>query len=368
MITMMMMVISCRYWCNVDFVYVWIFMTKMSRMKLSFFSHVIRFDFAAIIPHPSAWFPLNATYQTSEIENRLTSGSKKGKVHLSLGPDGTKGGSYFFRDSPASSITFSGSNSKLDIGVSITVLCWLYNYDNNAETTFLQYKGMKLFVNHSKLKLTFPETSISNGLTGTLAEKGWTFVGVSYNKTTAEAKLWIDGKRIVTSKKPTVSFDSQLLKLGGNNFKGKITQLMLFNLTLTQEQIQGIKGRMKLPGETESCICKIKILSRYCEILFLIKDVCISGFNLSLPMISPVTHSFASYRFETRCTSIIPFIYLTSYTKGDFFFAQANTVTRFSLQFQKTNILDKIIKVFTHAIKYKRIRHVSVAFYILSLC
>ena len=119
--------------------------------------------------------------------------------------------------------------------------------------TFLQYKGMKVVVNHAKLTLTLPEPSISNGLTGTLAEKGWTFVGVSYNKTTTEAKLWIDGN-IVNPKDLTANVDSngaQILTLGGNNFKGKITQLMLFNLTMTQEQIREIKGRMKLPGEKE---------------------------------------------------------------------------------------------------------------------
>ena len=50
------------------------------------------------------------------------------------------------------------------------------------------------------------------------------------------------------------SNDPHLPKLGGNSFKGKITQLMLFNLTLTQEQMQGIKGMMKLPGEVKSYI------------------------------------------------------------------------------------------------------------------
>ena len=134
----------------------------------------------------------------------------------------------------------------------------MYTYDNVAETT-LQYKGMKIVVNHKNLTLTFPGRAKVIGLTGNLAEKGWTFVGVSYNQTTAEAKLWIDGK-IVKSENITVNFDSRLLTLGGNNFTGKITQLMLFNLTLTEEQIQGIKGRMRLPGETESCIYKIKMI------------------------------------------------------------------------------------------------------------
>ena len=194
-----------------------------------------------IIPNPSAWFPLNGTSQISEIENRITSGSKGNNVHLSLGPDGTQDGSYFFRGSRDSSIIFSDSNSKLDIGVSITILCWLYTYDDNTEMKFLEYKDMKLFINH---------------------KKGWTFVGVSYNETTTEAKLWIDGN-IANSGKLTANFvssGSRLLKLGGNNFKGKITQLMLFNLTLTQEQIQGVKGRMTLPGERESYIYKIKMI------------------------------------------------------------------------------------------------------------
>ncbi|XP_067048271.1 uncharacterized protein [Acropora muricata] len=106
---------------------------------------------------------------------------------------------------------------------------------------------MKVVVNHKNLTLTFPGRAKVIGLTGTLPEKGWTFVGVSYNKTTAEAKLWIDGK-IVKSENIAVNFDSRLLTLGGKNFNGKITQLMLFNLTLTEEQIQGIKGRMRLPA------------------------------------------------------------------------------------------------------------------------
>ena len=232
-----------------------IFMTKMSTRKLSPF-YVILFNFAAIIPHPSAWFPLNDTHKTGEITKRTTSGNKWGEVYLSLGPDGTQDGSYFFRGPHANSINFS--DSKLDIGFPITIVCWLYTYDNNAKTEgFLQYKGIHLSANHKELKLS--SSSKDQLLTGTLVEKGWTFVGVSYNETTPEVKLWIDGN-VVSSTTLPANFDSndpQLLKLGGNNFKGKITQLMLFNLTLTQEQMQGIKGRMKLPGETESYIYKI---------------------------------------------------------------------------------------------------------------
>lgn len=244
-------VMSSLFMCE----YLW---RRCPRWKFLLFFHFILFNFAAIIPHPSAWFPLNGTHKTSEIEHRTSSGDIKGNsVLLSLGPDGTKEGSYFFQglQAQAGSIAFPDSNSKLDISVSITILFWLYTYNNNAETKFLQYKGMELFVNHKELKLTFPKPSSPNSdnqLRGTLAKRGWTFVGVSYNGTTAEAKLYINGN-MKSSKKPTTNFTGpRSLTLGGNNFKGKITQLMLFNLTLTQEQITGIKGRMKLPGETES--------------------------------------------------------------------------------------------------------------------
>ena len=213
-----------------------------------------------IIPHPSTWFPLNGTYDTSEIEKRTTSGSKGGKVYLSLGPGGAQRGSYFFRGSGDSHINFYDIN--LDIRGSITILCWLYIYDNSAKTVFFQYKNTTLSVFAHGKTLTFKNAN-SNGqsLTGILTEKGWTFVGVSYNKTSAEAQLWINGNKVNTTRL-TTKMDSQgfqSLTLGGNNFKGKITQLMLFNLTLTQEQIQGIKGRMKFPGETERYIFKIRV-------------------------------------------------------------------------------------------------------------
>ena len=147
-----------------------------------------------IIPRPFAWFPLNGTYDTSEIENRTTSGSKGNDVYLSLGTNGTRDGSYFFRGSKASSITFS--DDYLDIRDSTTILCWLYTHGNYAETVFLRYKNtLSVFVYGKTLTL---KIAYSNGqsLTGTLAEKGWAFVGVSYNETSAEAQLWIDGNMI----------------------------------------------------------------------------------------------------------------------------------------------------------------------------
>ena len=41
-------------------------------------------------------------------------------------------------------------------------------------------------------------------------EKGWIFVGVPYNETTTETKLWIDGN-IVNSEELTANFDFNAL-------------------------------------------------------------------------------------------------------------------------------------------------------------
>ena len=231
-----------------------------------FFFHDILFNFTAIIPHPSAWFPLNSTYDTSEIQNRTPSGSKGRNVFLSLGPDGTQDGSYFFRGAGNSHIIFSDIN--LDTRGSITVLCWLYTYKNNFETAFLQYKNATFSLFNKTLYALKNASLNGRYLTGTLAEKGWVFVGVSYNETSAEAHLWIDGNKVNSTGLPAdfIFPGSHFLELGGNNFKGKITQLMLFKSALTQEQIQGIKGRIKLPGETEGYIFKTRnILFRYFE-------------------------------------------------------------------------------------------------------
>ena len=153
--------------------------------------------------------------------------------------------------------TVSSFSSGINLNIldSITTLCWFYIFDINVETVFLQYQDIKISVNGKTLALKNSELK-ELSLTGTLAGEGWTLVGVSYNEKSAEAQLWIDG-HVVNSRILRTKMDSKgspSLTLGGNKFKGKITQLMLFNLTLTQEQVQEVNGRMKLPGETESSI------------------------------------------------------------------------------------------------------------------
>ncbi|XP_068736624.1 protein kinase C-binding protein NELL2-like [Montipora capricornis] len=80
-----------------------------------------------------AWFPLNATFNTSEINNRVPQGLSK-KVTLAIGPDGREGGSYKFQQGD-DKITFSNNQGGyLDMRFSVTILYWLYH----CEVTSLQ--------------------------------------------------------------------------------------------------------------------------------------------------------------------------------------------------------------------------------------
>lgn len=130
------------------------------------------------------------------------------------------------------------------------MLLLLYTYDSDTKIVFLQYTNIKFSVHDKTLQLNNSNSQLL--LTGILAEKGWTFVGVSCNKTFAEAQLWIDGNMMNSTlllPKLNSQGSHKSLTFGGKGFKGNITRLMLFYLTLTKEQIQGIKERLNLPDK-----------------------------------------------------------------------------------------------------------------------
>jgi len=79
-----------------------------------------------IVLEPVAFFPLNGTYGTKEINGQVTAGDAR-KVRLASGPDSKANGSYEFEGSSNSYITFQNSDGgPLDVRYSMTILCWLY--------------------------------------------------------------------------------------------------------------------------------------------------------------------------------------------------------------------------------------------------
>ncbi|XP_068706695.1 uncharacterized protein [Montipora foliosa] len=220
-----------------------------------------------------AWFPLNATFNTSEINNRVSPGFSK-NVTLAKGPDGREGGSYEFQHG-GGLIKFSNNQSGyLDMRYSVTILYWLYHLEfNSSQKDNYQIiyrnrtrKGLRIFdyrkSDESQKRIIKSTYDKQHNITlwhkyEIQALNSWRFLGTTYNRSSGEAKFWVDGTATETK---NIGKDFELgtqypLKIRSHNFKGRITQLRIYNCPLTQEQILEIKGQIKTPqrgGESET--------------------------------------------------------------------------------------------------------------------
>ena len=213
------------------------------------------------VPDHVALFPLNAVYGTKEISNRVAQGVPSG-VSLAPGPDGQAGGSFEFAGSSNSYIEFPNSaGGALDVRFSMTMLCWLYH--GGQDGPLFNYKtsgawGVHLWVVNGQLFVRFTrrDYSFTEGLLHTALAGGWKFVGASYDSGTGEAKLWVNGAVVQTlnigAGLDLATQDS--IRMGVKDgdqrfFKGRIAEMQVYNVALTQEQIQAIQQRTQVAGE-----------------------------------------------------------------------------------------------------------------------
>ena len=206
-------------------------------------------------------FPLNATYGTKEVNNQSSPGVPRG-VSLAPGPDGKANGSYEFSETSNGSIEFPNSDGgALDVQRSMTMLCWLYH--GGQDGPLFDYGssgkwGVCLWVVSAKLFARFVKRdySITNALSHTTLAGGWKFVGASYNHTSGEAKLWVDGAVVQSL---NIGAGHELATQGNistgvrtdvwGNFKGRIARMQVYKTALTQEQIRAIKNETQVVGE-----------------------------------------------------------------------------------------------------------------------
>ena len=202
------------------------------------------------------------TYGTREIQDRVPQGNSIG-VQLAAGPDGRVNGSYEFFGNANSCIQFSNSDGGvLDVRYSITMLCWVY-YDGQPGPFFVYSSGnmfsqfgMFFGISIYSLDFLFSDrdyssfySSQTNG--SSILAGGWKIVGASYNGATGEVKQWIDGVAVKTT---SVTAGTDLATKGNVfmgafnslNFKGRITQMRLYNIALSQEQVREIMGKSPL--------------------------------------------------------------------------------------------------------------------------
>ena len=175
-------------------------------------------------------------------------------VTLAPGPDGRTNYSYKFSGSSTSYIEFPNRiGEPLDVRYSMTMLCWVYSDGQNGP--LFNYKtsgdwGVHLWVFSGKLFVGFTKRDYWNTdrLVHTNLAGGWKFVGASYNRSSGEAKLWVNGAVVQTLnigaglELATQDSIRMGVKTGdGRYFKGRIAQMRIYNRALSQEQIQAIQ-------------------------------------------------------------------------------------------------------------------------------
>ena len=228
------------------------------------FKHDVKSNFIFLfsVPQPVILFPFNAEYQTRDIKNRTTPGIPSG-VSLAPGPYGEEDGSYEFFGNANSFIEFPNSpGGALDVRYSMTILCWVY-YDEKGgpHGPIFNYNtggiyGVHFWVLNRLFYARFNDRVFTYlpSLQHTSLAGGWKFVGASYDNKTGEIKLWADGAFKQTRNMAAgVELGTQgNVRMGVRKndiryFKGKISQLQIYNEALSQQQI--LKLATKPKGE-----------------------------------------------------------------------------------------------------------------------
>jgi len=144
------------------------------------------------------------------------------------------------------------------------MLCWLF-YDNGTGPIFgfgnpwddtsssSANRGVALEINETEITVFFKYQGNSHTRHLShpikLSGRGWKFVGASYDHHSSKAKLWVDGDDVETKDlRERHKLATKGTVIMGKSLEIKITQMHVYNLALTQEQIQTIQKRTKIPG------------------------------------------------------------------------------------------------------------------------
>ncbi|XP_020626858.1 uncharacterized protein LOC110064194 [Orbicella faveolata] len=207
------------------------------------------------VSDPIAFYPLNTKYTTREIKNRQAQGNPVG-VSMAPGPDGKAGGSYQFTGQSNSYIEFP-NNGGLDAQHSITMLCWVY--PENTDGPIFNYKitggpwAVHFWMHSGKLYGVISQRNylMIPGLRTfhVLALNQWHYVGFTYSHITGMANLWLDDQRVVHRNIGAgLSLSTQdnvrmgALENDGRYFKGRITAMQIYDVALTEEQINAVEN------------------------------------------------------------------------------------------------------------------------------
>ena len=140
----------------------------------------------------------------------------------------------------------------------MTMLCWVYY--NGQDGPLFNYKtsglwGVHLWVvgaGQLFVRFTHRNYGFTTALGNTHLAGGWRFVGASYDGSSGDAKLWVNGA-VVQTLNIGAGLDlatQDNIRMGvksgdGRYFKGRIAQMQVYSSALSQEQIEEIYKRIQ---------------------------------------------------------------------------------------------------------------------------
>ncbi|XP_078603985.1 atrial natriuretic peptide receptor 1-like isoform X3 [Branchiostoma floridae x Branchiostoma japonicum] len=161
------------------------------------------------------------------------------------GPDGVS--SVVFTGSPVSKMVIPNNGSILDVRQSLTVLVKI-NGSANGNGTIFSYDGSGMELRQQDGKGLSARFVRRDGhflkqvkKDDVLTPDEWNYIGVSYDYRTGIAKLWHDGKEVAGESIGIVDLRTQGDITVGEQFKGRITCLQVYNYAMDDSQIEAAK-------------------------------------------------------------------------------------------------------------------------------
>ena len=217
-----------------------------------------------LVPEPVAFYPLNKQFTTNDVKKRRQIKGNASSVAFTRGPFNASGGAYEFPGSCSSYIEFPNGGGILDVKHSITLMCWvrpggrdgpIFNYNKANWGVHLWIVSGTAFIRITEAGTHAFQPSIN---TYALRVGKWVHVAATYNHTSGDNSIYVNGKLNSTTKvRPAfrISTNDSEVRMGarigdGRCFKGAITQMVVYNVALNAKQIMAVAemnaGKKKL--------------------------------------------------------------------------------------------------------------------------
>ena len=214
-----------------------------------------------VLPEPFAFYPLDGEYEAAEKENKRLSGIL-GAVALTAGPYSESTGAYKFFGNSTSYIEFPSDRIQAPQPHSITLMCWvqpggqdgpLFSYGQTCHGPGIWIKLNGKFYHEITNYQVFTNAIVTDA---SLVVGEWVHVAATYNHSTGENSLYINGvlnksQNIVTAHLISTYDPKALMGVKGDAyFKGQIAQIKIYDSELDEAQIMAaINQGIKLAGK-----------------------------------------------------------------------------------------------------------------------